>query len=139
MEQRLYYQLSKTQNTFRKFIKRTAVSHGIKASPTQLGILFLLKEYNNSSMSFISKELDLDNSAITRCIDNLENLGFVRRTVNSTDRRAFAIEITKEGLEETEKARVMIETINKQLEKKINRNWLTSLHDALKKLEEMLN
>lgn len=139
MEYRLYYQLSKTQNKFRQFIKRTAAERGILASPAQLGILFLLKDNNNSSMSFISNEMDLDNSAITRSIDKLEKLGFVRRTVNSNDRREYAIEITKKGLKEKAKASALIKEVNEWLEKKISKKKLNILNKILCELEEVMN
>lgn len=101
MEHRLYFQITKTQNKFRQFIKHAEEKRGIQIFPAQLGILILLKEHNNISMFLISSEMDLDNAAITRSIEKLEKLGFVRRAVNSSDRRQFAIEITKKGLEET--------------------------------------
>lgn len=139
MEHRLYYQISKTQNKFRQFIKRSAEKRGIQASPAQLGILFLLKENKNLSMSNISNELDLDNSAITRSIDKLEKLGFARRAVNCNDRREYTIEITKEGLAETEKAGAMIKEMNERLEKIMTNKKLESLKELLVELEKVLN
>lgn len=137
MEHRLYYQLSKTQTRLRQYIKRIASSRGIKASPAQLGILFLLKENTNPSMSSISNEMDLDNSAITRSIDKLEKLEFVRRVVNSNDRREFAIEITEMGLEEIAKASVMIKELNEWLEKKIGKKKIAILNEILHELEKV--
>lgn len=137
MEQRLYYSLAKTQNNFRHFFKQVARTRGITASPAQLGILFLLKEKNNSTMSYISNELELDNSAITRSIDRLEKMGFARRTINDKDRREFSIEITSEGLSEIEKARAIIREINASLENKIGKERLELFKEILTELNNI--
>ncbi|MCX7680245.1 MAG: MarR family transcriptional regulator [Spirochaetes bacterium] len=139
MNYRLYYQICKTQNKFRQFIKQQSAKYGIKASPSQMGILFLLKENNYSSMSYISTALDLDNAAITRSIDKLEKLGFVKRQVNYSDRREFTIEITNDGLKETQKASAMAKDINEWLIKRLGIKKITILNDILKEIETILH
>ncbi len=138
MEQRLYYGLAKTQNSLKQYIKKVLNERGILSSPAQLGILFLLKEDNNSTMSYISNVLELDNSAITRSIDRLEKLGYVRRIMNSNDRREYAIELTDEGLLEIQKAQKIIKEINSFIENKIKKERLTVFKEVLDELNTIV-
>ncbi len=139
MEHRLYYSLTKTQNRLHQYVKQVLKKRGIQASPAQLGILFLLKEKNNSSMTYISNELELDNAAITRSIDKLEKLGLVKRVVNSKDRREFGIELTKAGLSEIEKSVVVIKEINQLIESKFPKDKFTIFKEVLHQLNAILN
>ncbi|MCX8125309.1 MAG: MarR family transcriptional regulator [Spirochaetes bacterium] len=138
MEQRLYYSLAKTQNSLKQYVKKVLNDKGIQASVAQLGILFLLKEKNNSSMSYISNELELDNSAITRSIDRLEKLGYVKRVINSNDRREYTIEITESGLMEIQKAQKVIKQINEFIESKISTKRIELFKEILDELHYLL-
>lgn len=138
MEQRLYYSLAKTQNSLKQYVKKVLNERGILPSPAQLGILFLLKEKNNSSMSYISNALELDNSAITRSIDRLEKLGYARRIANSSDRREYSIEITEEGLHEIKKAQEIIKEINNFIESKIKKERLIVFKEVLDELNTIV-
>ncbi|MEJ5360768.1 MAG: MarR family transcriptional regulator [Spirochaetota bacterium] len=138
MEQRLYYSLNKTQNSLHQYVKHILQKKGLKASPAQLGIMFLLQEKNNLSMSYISNVLELDNSAITRSIDRLEKFGFVKRLINNNDRREFSIEITERGLLEIQKAQKVIKEINNFIESKIKKERLVAFKEILDELNGIL-
>jgi len=138
MEKRLYYSLTRTQNSLHQYVKHILQKKGLKASPAQLAIMFLLHEKNNVSMSYISNELELDNSAITRSIDRLEKYGFVKRVINNNDRRAFAIEITESGMSEIQKAQKVIKEINNFIESKIKKERLAAFKEILDELNSIL-
>jgi len=138
MEQRLYYSLARTQNSLHQYVKHILQKKRLKASPAQLAIMFLLHEKNNVSMSYISNELELDNSAITRSIDRLEKYGFVKRVINNNDRRAFAIEITESGMSEIQKAQKVIKEINNFIESKIKKERLAAFKEILDELNSIL-
>jgi len=138
MEKRLYYSLTRTQNSLHQYVKHILQKKGLKASPAQLAIMFLLYEKNNISMSYISNELELDNSAITRSIDRLEKYGFVKRVINSNDRREFAIEITESGMSEIQKAQKVIKEINNFIESKIKKERLAAFKEILDELNSIL-
>jgi len=138
MEQRLYYSLARTQNSLHQYVKHILQKKRLKASPAQLAIMFLLHEKNNVSMSYISNELELDNSAITRSIDRLEKFGFVKRVTNNTDRREFSIEITELGLSEIQKAQKVIKEINNFIESKIKKERLAAFKEILDELNGIL-
>mgnify|MGYP000926881301 FL=1 len=138
MEKRLYYSLTRTQNSLHQYVKHILQKKRLKASPAQLAIMFLLYEKNNISMSYISNELELDNSAITRSIDRLEKYGFVKRVINSNDRREFAIEITESGMSEIQKAQKVIKEINNFIESKIKKERLAAFKEILDELNSIL-
>ncbi|HOJ29465.1 MAG TPA: MarR family transcriptional regulator [Spirochaetota bacterium] len=138
MEKRLYYSLTRTQNSLHQYVKHILQKKRLKASPAQLAIMFLLNEKNNVSMSYISKVLELDNSAITRSIDRLEKFGFVKRVTNNTDRREFSIEITELGLSEIQKAQKVIKEINNFIESKIKKERLAAFKEILDELNSIL-
>lgn len=53
----------------------------------------------------LSERIFRSKHAITRVVDNLEKLGFVRREAIGTDRRVRKVSITKEGLDFVKKSR----------------------------------
>ena len=114
-DNRLIYLISMAQQKLWTYLKTALRSEGIRVTPAQGGILFLLKQENGRSMSELSKALSTDNSTITGLVDRMEKLGFVRRDVSPTDRRMFRIYITPEGEEESNRARTVIEKVNEQI------------------------
>ena len=114
-DNRLIYLISMAQQKLWTYLKTALRSEGIRVTPAQSGILFLLKQENGRSMSELSKALSTDNSTITGLVDRMEKLGFVRRDVSPTDRRMFRIYITPEGEEESNRARTVIEKVNEQI------------------------
>jgi DNA-binding MarR family transcriptional regulator len=115
MDNRLYFMLAKAENAMTVYIKKQLSRAGLKASPGQLGILFLLKDRNGRTMSELSAALETDNSAVTRSVDRLERSGFAARRVNPRDRREYHIVITSQGIDETEKAVPVIIAINEMM------------------------
>ncbi|HON16321.1 MAG TPA: MarR family transcriptional regulator, partial [Spirochaetota bacterium] len=80
----------------RIYLKRKFLDAGLKTSPGQLGVLFILKKDGLCSMSYLSNLLEADNSSITRTVDRLEKSGLAKRVLNEKDRREFHVEITAE-------------------------------------------
>ncbi|WP_300673060.1 MarR family transcriptional regulator [Desulfoluna sp.] len=116
MDNRLFFMLSKAENSLKVYIKQQLTKAGLKVSPGQLGILFLLRERNSRTMSELSRALETDNSAVTRTVDRLEKSGFVKRKMNEKDRRQFFITITESGITETVKASTVIDAVNKKID-----------------------
>lgn len=114
-DNRLIYLISMAQQKLWTYLKTALRSEGIRVTPAQSGILFLLKQENGRSMSELSKALSTDNSTITGLVDRMEKLGFVRRDASPTDRRMFRIYITPEGEEESNRAKTVIEKVNEEI------------------------
>lgn len=63
----------------------------------QYGILLFIKENPYSSQKIIGEKLQIDRTTMVSHVDRLETLGFVERTKNPNDRRAYSLMITKKG------------------------------------------
>jgi len=134
MDNRIFFLLSKTENTMTVYLKKQFYGAGLKVTPVQLGILFLLKTRNRQTMTEISQELGTDNSAVTRSIDRLEKSGFVERNNSSNDRREYHITITGTGIAETEKSKKVIAAVNKKIESEFSSKELDEFKKTLVKM-----
>jgi len=111
-DDRLIYLTSMAQQTLMHHTNAELSKAGLKVTIAQAGILFFLKQQDMCMMSEIGQAFDIDNSAVTRLIDRLEKNGLVKRQIPPENRRAILIRITPEGLEEGEKAGMIIRTVN---------------------------
>ncbi|HOK01127.1 MAG TPA: MarR family transcriptional regulator [Spirochaetota bacterium] len=122
----------------RIYLKRKFLDAGLKTSPGQLGVLFILKKDGLCSMSYLSNLLEADNSSITRTVDRLEKSGLAKRVLNEKDRREFHVEITAEGIKETLKAKSVIASANKFIEENISAEKLMIFAEVLDSLNKLL-
>lgn len=134
MDNRLYYLLTKTQNAMSVYIKQQFSNAGLKVTPGQLAILFMLKNRNSQTMTELSLDLDTDNSAVTRVVDRMEKSGLVRRNNSSNDRREYHITITEDGMAETERVKKVIAAINKKIENEIPLKEIDTFNKTLIKM-----
>ena len=63
----------------------------------EISVLRLLCENPQMIMSDMSQLLQVSKSTMTGVVDRLEVLGFLRRVINKSDRRSYALKITEEG------------------------------------------
>ncbi|MFD2046577.1 MarR family winged helix-turn-helix transcriptional regulator [Ornithinibacillus salinisoli] len=63
----------------------------------QYGVLLFIMENPYSSQKDISERLQIDRTTMVSHVDHLETLGFVERTKNPNDRRAYSLMITEKG------------------------------------------
>ncbi|OPL11442.1 MAG: hypothetical protein AVO38_04610 [delta proteobacterium ML8_D] len=112
---RLIYQVFLAQHRLRAYLKKALTVRGIHVTVTQAGILFLLRRKDGQSMTELSQALFIDNSTITGLVDRLEKNGFVRRDLSSGDRRMFRIYVTPQGVEESKRAQVVINEVNRNI------------------------
>lgn len=66
-------------------------------STTEIGVLRILCQQPGKIMKEIGEELHIGKSTLTGIIDRLEKRGYLRRVINPSDRRSFALEVTREG------------------------------------------
>ncbi len=115
MEDRLLFMMSRASHVLKLYLKNEFAGAGVRISPAQMGILFLLKQRNRRMMTEFSAALSVDNSAITGLVDRLEKLGLVKREDSPGDRRKCVIEITPAGLEEVDRARKVANRVNSNI------------------------
>ncbi|HXY75909.1 MAG TPA: MarR family transcriptional regulator [Steroidobacteraceae bacterium] len=76
-------------------------------------LMWLSSQQAPVSATQLSTDLGHDMGALTRVVDELERLGFVRRERSHRDRRAVEIEITSAGRRQAQSAkRVIVELLN---------------------------
>ena len=78
-----------------------------------LAILSIPK--NGVQMRIVTKKLGIDKSTLTRIIENLEKVDLVFRKKNNKDRRSVKIYLTEQGLYQSEKYRLRLEILGKQI------------------------
>lgn len=88
---------------FPKFVKFFFYEHDIsetklKLNKSQTTVLMLVHEHRNKqTMSRISREIGLEKSSFTRCVDQLEKEGFLERKPSQEDKRSINLSFTKKG------------------------------------------
>lgn len=88
-------------------------AHGV--SIPQSFILYSLLEQNGSTLKEIGNKTLIDSSSMTVLVDKLEKDELVERKLDSQDRRAIRVFITKKGLEIAEKVSAIGVEFNSQL------------------------
>ena len=129
-DDRFIYLVFTAQNRLRMYIRDELMAARVKITLVQAGILFLLREKDYRTMSELGQHLSLDNSTITGLTDRLEKEGFVRRQVNSKDRRISLIHITPEGIQQVNQAKTVINRVNNEIKADFSRQEM----EAFKKI-----
>ncbi len=138
-DDRLIYLLSMAKQALIDYTNKALLKEEVKLTIAQAGILFMLKQKNLCMMSELGQVYNIDNSAVTRLIDRLENNGLVERQVPPENRRAILIHITPRGLEEADKAKKVIKTINEEIKKGFTPEEIESYKKVLNGILEKFN
>ncbi|MCK4784469.1 MAG: MarR family transcriptional regulator [Desulfobacteraceae bacterium] len=127
------------QQKLRTYLKDALAMEGVRVTPAQAGILFLLKKKNGQSMTELSQFLSIDNSTITGLVDRLEKSGFASRNASTSDRRMFRIFITPQGIEESNKAKTTIKRVNEEIKSGFSREDIEIFKRILNSFLEKFN
>ena len=111
-EDRLIYLVSMARNRLQGRLKSALAADGVRVTPAQSGILFLLKQKDGRTMTELGRAIAIDNATITGLVDRLERAGFVRRNESASDRRALNVSITSEGVAEADRAKAVVKRVN---------------------------
>jgi len=133
-DDRLIYLLFMAHQKLRTHINNALLDGGIKTTLSQVGILFLLRQSDGQSMTQLSNALDIDNSTLTGLIDRLERSGYAARRPGDSDRRSFRICITPQGLEESNRARLLIRKINEEIKSGFSQEEIETFKHVLASL-----
>ncbi len=114
-DDRLIYLVSMARNSLLGRLKGALAAEGIRVTPGQLVILFLLKAKDGRTMTELGRALAIENATITGLVDRLERDGFVRRNRSATDRRATNVAVTREGSAEADRARSVVKRVNESI------------------------
>lgn len=131
------------QLCFALYAATNAITRMYRPLLTELGltypqylVLLVLWERAPIRLGEIAKELDLASHAVTPIIDRLEEMGLVRRTQDSTDGRAVAVELTARGRSLEPSAA----TVQKAMKSatRLKNEEIANLRDELRDLAERL-
>ena len=135
-DDRLISLLFMAQQKLRTYINNALFEGNIKTTLSQTGILFLLRQEDGQSMTQLSNALDIDNSTLTGLIDRMERSRYVVRKAGDSDRRAFRISITPQGLKEINRARPLIRKINEEIKSGFSQGEIETFKRVLGSLLE---
>ncbi len=123
------YHLRRTQNAvFNHFIDNLA-EEGI--SPGQFGVLTLIDANEGLSQSQLAKTLKIERSTMVAVIDRLETEGWVDRKPSKTDKRSYALALTKAGAELLSRARPRVRHHEQRINAGLSADEKTLLIDLL--------
>jgi len=130
-DDRFIYLLFTAQQKLRNHLGNALATSGVKVTVAQSGILFLLKQRDGRTMTELSSILEVDNSTLTGLADRLERAGFIRRDANPEDRRSSHIYLMPAGREEADKAKAVIQAVNRQVKDGIHQGDLDAFRRVL--------
>lgn len=96
----------------------TQMETGLKPlglSRSQFAVMMALLENDGLTQVEIGRQLTMPGSAVTRNIDRLEQVGFVKRHNHETSRRSYRIHLTNEGRKIAPQLFAVVEDVNKRL------------------------
>ncbi len=94
---------------------RSLRSAGIDLTVQQAAVLAVLQDQGTQPIQALSSCLEIDQSAISRLIDRLEDKGFTSRSGAPGDRRVANVALTPQGTEVAVAARRVIEDLKAAL------------------------
>lgn len=110
-------------------------------SKIEISIIVRLYENPQIIMRDLSEDLHVSKSSMTGIVDHLEELGYLRRVINRSDRRSYALEITEEGKlaqlqhEECEK-QAFLQFIEAMKQCNVSENYLDQTENLLDFMEK---
>ena len=122
------------RNTDRKLVKSAIYHTKIGISELHLEILLLLLEAGTLHTAEIGDRLNIARSQMTRLIDKLIGLNFVKRSINKADRRQTNIILTGKGCEFLNKGAIEIKNAIKESLSVLTEDDLKEISDSLRKL-----
>ena len=129
---RFIYLVSMAQHTLRTHLQNLFSKEGMKITPPQATLLFVLQERDGRIMSELGQIIGVDNSAITGLVDRLEKAELVKRKLNPEDRRSLLIYITPGGRKEAKKAEAIIRSVNSIIKEGFSEREMDTFKKILK-------
>ena len=93
----VFHSIERAIKEYRKFSQKN-ISNQIKDLTIDQGmVLLFLDKHSELTQKEIAALVFKDNASMTRMINLMVNKGYLKRSINSVDRRRFTIEITTKG------------------------------------------
>lgn len=95
-----------------------------------------LEEWGPASQAELGRSTSLDRSDVVSILRDLERLGLIRRTVDSTNRRRNIVTITPEGQDQLRALDHVIDEVQERVLEPLSANQRRQLMNLLQKLAE---
>jgi DNA-binding MarR family transcriptional regulator len=130
----VFYTIEKTIKSYRKFASQNFLKVVDDITIDQILILQYLNAFPDLNQKEIADLVFKDNASLTRMIDLMVNKQFLKRSMNTEDRRRFKIEITPKGKEVLNKLEPLIGENRKKAFSGITDEELIQLDITLNKI-----
>ena len=97
---------------------RGAANHALEPlglTIKHFGALLILDEQGSLTQRQLGDELGIDRTTMVAFVDDLENARYVVRSRNEDDRRAYVIELSRQGTSALKQAREALEQVEREL------------------------
>ncbi len=123
------YRLRRAQAAvFSHFLRRIG-AEGV--TPGQFGVLVLIDANAGLSQSALAKALGIKRSTMVAVIDRLEQLGWVERMASETDRRSYALALTKAGADMLSQVTPLVRDHEQHINAELNQQEKATLIELL--------
>ena len=130
----VFYTIEKTIKSYRKFANQNFLKVVDDITIDQKLILQYLNAFPELNQKEIADLVFKDNASLTRMIDLMVNKKFLKRSMNTEDRRRFKIDITPKGKEILNKLEPVIVSNRKKAFSGITEEELIQLDITLNKI-----
>lgn len=93
----IFYNIEQAIKTYRMYAQKQLKINHLKITIDQWLVLKCLKENPKATQIELAEKVFKDNASITRIIELLAKAGFLKRQINTNDRRKFDLKITASG------------------------------------------
>lgn len=108
----------------------------LELTPRMWGALNVLEADSPVSQHQLGRSIGMDPSSMVGTIDELEELGLVERRPNPSDRRAYALQVTKAGRERLRAGRRLAKLAQDELLAPLSASERDQLHGLLLRLAD---
>jgi DNA-binding MarR family transcriptional regulator len=128
------YSIERTIKAYRKISQKNISSIVKGITVDQCLVLIILEKNAKFSQNEIAVLIFKDAASITRIIELMVNKGYLKRTINSDDRRKFNLEISTKGKETIKLLTPVLEENRKCALKDLSKKELEQLDSILHKI-----
>ncbi len=130
----IFHTIESSIKEYRRFAQKN-ISNQISDMTIDQGLVLLfLNEYPDLTQKEIAELIFKDNASMTRMINTMVQKKYLKRSMNSEDRRRYKIEITVKGRQVLETLPPIIQNNRKTTLKGITKNELNQLDIILNKI-----
>lgn len=130
---KLLASINNKKNTYyNQQLKKLELSHG------QAFVIHAIGENGMVQQDELTRNLEIDKSAVTRILKLLENKNIVRKSVDTRDRRGYKIFLTDEGKKLYPEVNRIIKNVNMTLCQGMSQDEQDLLFDLLLKMKNNL-